>query len=160
MAALFHPGETRDGAWDIKGYSWAQGAVGTSTGDIIHGKNTTGELLPCFLVLQECPMCIMPHSPRSILQEASLTLCVDICMHTHKRMDRHQRCPLHPTIQFESSLNPFTTAGGMFCGLVTSGEGMCAGGTLMELLRCEGCGWPWGDQIVQLCLRSGMEKCN
>lgn len=47
-------------------------------------------------------------------------VCRYMHAHTHQRMDGHQRL-LHPTIQFESSLNPFAAAGGMSWGSVPSG---------------------------------------
>lgn len=46
VATLVHPNETGDGAWDKRDIPGAQGEVGTSTGQILHGKYTTAEPLP------------------------------------------------------------------------------------------------------------------
>lgn len=69
-------------------------------------------------------------------------VCRYMHAHTHGWMDGHQH-PLHSTIQFESSLNPFTAAAGMSWGLVPLGG---RGHTLrldgaVEMGRM--C-WPWG----------------
>lgn len=74
------------------------------------------------LELQECPVCI----PRGVAGPARLTLCVDVCTHTHRHTHRgmawHEH-PLHPMIQFEPSLNPFAAAGGQSWGSRLSGVG-------------------------------------
>ena len=106
------------------------------------------------LVLQEYPVCTMPRSPSSVFWPASLTLCLDICMHTCTGGWRGTNTRCIQQFNLSPALTP-SLLQKVYPGARSHQEegGHAASGALMELSRWEGCSWPQGDQIGQLCLR-------
>lgn len=84
--------------------------------------------------------------------------CVQIYAHTHTQRDGLAQTSLHPTIQFEPSLNPLSAAGGKYWGSVLSG----AGDTHLVVLKFIEMGRMWlvpgGTRLFSCVQRRGWRK--
>lgn len=108
------------------------------------------------LVLREYPVCITLHNSRSVFRPASLTLCVDICMHT--RVDgwtgTNTRCIQRVNLSPAITSSPLQEASPRTWAHREEGT-RCWWHLDGAVPRWEGWSWPWGDQRDHLCLEVG-----